>query len=134
MMWFQRTGARLFLVFALIALILSAVGVYGVKAYLVARQTRELGIRMALGATRWQILWQVLREGLGTTALGLGAGLVLALAVGRWLSHWLYEVNGADPLTFLVTVVVLGGAALLASYFPARRAAAVQPMEALRDE
>jgi putative ABC transport system permease protein len=134
MMWFQRAGARLFLAFAALALFLAAVGVYGVKSFVMARRTREIGIRLALGATTRQVLWTVLRDGVRLTAAGLFLGLLLALGVGRLLSSKLYEVSGADPVSFGVALVVLSGAALLASYLPARRATRVHPMAALRYE
>jgi len=133
-MWFYRAGARLFLAFAGLALFLAIVGVYGVKAFVVARRTREIGIRLALGATQRQVLWMVLRDGLKLTAVGLGLGLLLALGVGRLLSSQLYEVSGADPVSFCGTLVVLTGAAVLASYLPARRATKIQPVVALRYE
>ena len=134
MMWFQRAGARLFLAFAALALFLAAVGVYGVKSFVMARRTREIGIRLALGATTRQVLWTVLRDGVRLTAAGLFLGLLLALGVGRLLSSKLYEVSGADPVSFGVALLVLSGAALLASYLPARRATRVHPMAALRYE
>jgi ABC-type antimicrobial peptide transport system permease subunit len=133
-MWFYRAGARLFLAFAGLALFLAVVGVYGVKAFVVARRTREIGIRLALGATQRQVLWMVLSDGLKLTAVGLGLGLLLALGVGRLLSSQLYEVSGADPVSFGGALVVLAGAALLASYLPARRATRIDPMAALRYE
>jgi predicted permease len=133
-MWFYRTGARLFLAFAGLALFLAVVGVYGVKAFVVARRTREIGIRLALGATQRQVLWMVLRDGLKLTAVGLGLGFLLALGVGKLLSSQLYEVGGADPVSFCGTLVVLTGAAVLASYLPARRATKIQPVLALRYE
>jgi ABC-type antimicrobial peptide transport system permease subunit len=133
-MWFYRTGARLFLAFAGLALFLAVVGVYGVKAFVVARRTREIGIRLALGATQRQVLWMVLRDGLKLTAVGLGLGFLLALGVGKLLSSQLYEVSGADPVSFCGTLVVLTGAAVLASYLPARRATKIQPVLALRYE
>jgi predicted permease len=134
MMWFVRAGARLFTVFAAVALFLAVVGVYGVKAFVVARRTREIGIRVALGATTRQVLWMVLRDGVKLTAVGLTAGLLLSLAIGRLIGSKLYEVSGSDPLTFLTASVVLAAAALVACYVPARRAAKVHPMEALRCE
>jgi len=133
-MWFYRVGARLFLAFAGLALFLAVVGVYGVKAFVVARRTREIGIRLALGATERQVLWMILRDSLQLTAVGLGLGLLLALGVGKLLSSRLYEVSGADPLSFCGTLAVLTGAALLASYLPARRATKIQPVLALRYE
>jgi predicted permease len=134
MMWFVQAGARLFSVFAAVALFLAVVGVYGVKAFVVARRTREIGIRVALGATMFQVLWMVLRDGLRLTAVGLAVGLLLSLATGRLVSSKLYEVSGSDPLTFVTASAVLAAAALVACALPARRAAKIDPMEALRCE
>ena len=133
-LWLFKTGSRLFLAFAGLALLLAVTGVYGVKAFVVARRTREFGIRMALGATKRQVLWMVLREGLQTTGGGLAIGLLLALAAGQLMRSLLFGVSGADPLSFGVALVVLGAAALLASYLPARHATTVEPMAALREE
>ncbi len=108
--------------------------IHGVKAYIVTRRTREIGIRMALGATRDNVLWMVLREGLGMTAAGLTLGLLLALAVGFGLRSMLYEVEALDPFAFTVAPLVLCAAAMLACYLPARRATRIQPMAALRCE
>jgi ABC-type antimicrobial peptide transport system permease subunit len=133
-MWFHRTGARLFVAFAGLALFLAVIGVYGVKAYLVAQRTREIGIRIALGASTRQVLWQILADGLRLTVAGLLVGLFLALAVGRALANHLYEISGSDPLTFLIALLLLGSAAMTACYLPARRATLVQPTIALRSE
>jgi predicted permease len=134
MVWITRTGAQMFAIFGGLALFLAVVGVYGVKAYVVARRTREIGIRMALGASRREVLAMVLREGLWLTACGVGCGWLLAAATGKALSSILYGVSAFDPLVLIVTPLLLGGAALLACYLPARRAARVQPMVALRNE
>jgi len=133
-MWFHRTGARLFLTFAALSLFLAAVGVYGVKSFVMARRTREIGIRLALGATTRQVVWAMLWDGLRLSAVGLGLGLLLALGVGRLVSSALYEVSGADPLSFGIALLVLAGAAGLASYLPVRRATRIDPMTALRYE
>ena len=133
-MWFYRAGTRLFLAFAFLALLLAALGIYGVKAFVVARRTHEIGIRLALGATRRQVLCMVLAEGLKLTAVGAIVGSAIALAAGRMVGSKLYEVSGSDPLTFGVTLLVIAASASLASYLPARRAASVQPMAALRYE
>ncbi len=133
-MWMFRAGTRLFLGFGGLALALAVVGVYGLKSFVVARRTREIGIRIALGATRWQVLWMVLRDGLKLTATGLLVGIPLALATGQLLRSALYRVNGADPVTFVSALVMLVVAVLLATFIPARRAAAVQPVTALRRE
>jgi predicted permease len=133
-LWLVRTGARMFTTFGALALFLAVVGVYGVKAYAVSRRTREIGIRIALGATMGDALWLVMRDGLRLTAAGVAVGMVLALGTGRLLSTMLYEVSATDPLIFAVTPLLLGAAAALACYLPARRAARVDPMVALRHE
>jgi predicted permease len=133
-LWLVRTGARLFTLFGAVALLLAVVGIYGVKSYFVARRTREIGIRMALGATRGDVLRLVLREGLTLTAAGLAAGLVLALGAGRLVGSLLYQVSPADPLIFGVAPLLLAASALLAAYLPARRATRVAPITALRTE
>jgi predicted permease len=133
MLWAVNTGARMFGLFGGVALLLAIVGVYGVKAYVVSRRTREIGIRMALGARPADVLWLVLREGLALTAAGLAVGLGLSWAIGKALSGMLYEVSPLDPVVFTAAPAVLGVAALVASYLPARRATQVQPITALRD-
>lgn len=133
-LWMGRIGAALFGVFGGIALLLAALGVYGVRAYSVQRRTRELGIRLALGATSFQILWLVLRQGVLQTAVAVAIGLLLALPVGRALAFYLHEVRGHDPLLLLAAAGVLSAAALLASFLPARRAARIDPLRALRTE
>ena len=132
--WLAKTAARMFLLFGGVALLMAVIGLYGVRAYAVARRTREIGIRMALGASAGDALRMVLREGARLTALGVGLGLVLALAIGKLLSGLLYEVSGLDPLVFATSALALAGASLLACYLPARRAARIEPMVALRDE
>jgi predicted permease len=121
-------------VFALVALILACVGISGVMAYSVASRAREFGVRVALGARQGELMRGVLWKGLRLTAVGGVVGLVGALAMGRLLSSLLYEVSPTDPATLVGVVVVLTGAALLASYFPARRILGIDPVEALRSE
>lgn len=121
-------------VFAAVALALAAVGVYGVVAYAVAQRTRELGIRMALGARAADILWLILRQGAILGGLGAAAGLAGALLATRTLERLLYQVTPSDPTTFAFGTLGLLAVALIASYLPARRAAGVQPVEALRHE
>ena len=134
MLWGVNTGARLFSVFGGVALLLAIIGVYGVKSYVVSRRTREIGIRMALGATSSDVLWLVLREGLTLTLAGVGVGLLFAWAVARAVSGLLYEVSALDPLVFAVAPAVLAASAMAASYLPARRATRVLPLTALRTE
>lgn len=133
-LWAVNSGARLFSVFGGVALLLAIVGVYGLKSYVVSRRTREIGVRMALGATPANVLWLVLREGMVLTAAGVAIGLGLSWGLGRLLSGMLYEVNAVDPLVFAVAPMVLTAAALVASYVPARRATRVLPLTALRSE
>ena len=133
-LWIVRAGASLFSVFGAVALGLADVGVYGVKAYSVARRTREIGIRMALGAQRETVQWMILREGFVMLASGIGLGLLLAIATGRMLGSLLYEVGTLDPIAFTVAPFLLAAAALLATWLPARRATRISPMAALRTE
>ncbi len=130
----QRMAATLLSLFGLLALSLSAVGLYGVMAYTVSRRTRELGIRIAIGATRSEILRVILGHALILSAIGIAGGVIVALMVSRFLVHLLYGVGPADPLTFVVIPVVLLGVALAASYVPARRALKIDPVVALRTE
>jgi ABC-type antimicrobial peptide transport system permease subunit len=133
-LWAVRAGAALFSVFGGLALGLAVVGVYGVKAYAVARRTREIGIRMALGAEPSAVLWMILREGALMLTSGIVIGLLLALATGKLVSGMLYEVGALDPVAFTIAPLVLAAAALLACYLPARRATKISPMTALRTE
>lgn len=132
--WFIKSAARLFGIFGSLALFLAVVGIYGVKSYVVSRRTREIGIRMALGADRRSVLLMVLREGVKLTAAGVVLGLGLSLMVAFALRAVLYGVNAVDPVTFTVAPLCLTGAALAACYLPALRAANIQPLRALRHE
>jgi putative ABC transport system permease protein len=120
--------------FALIALLLASVGLYGVIAYLVSQRTREIGVRIALGAQRHQILGLILSYGMKLTLIGLAAGVLLSLAVSRVISSQLFQVNATDAATYLVTPVLLAVVAMLASYLPSRRAASLNPVVALRHD
>ena len=131
-LWAVNSGARMFSVFGGVALLLAVIGVYGVKSYVVSRRTREIGIRMALGATPKAVLWLVMREGLVLTLAGTGIGVLLSWGIGKALSGMLYEVSPLDPLVFTVAPLTLMAAALLATFVPARRATHVRPMVALR--
>jgi putative ABC transport system permease protein len=133
-LWIVRLGATLFGAFGVIALLLAVVGVYGVKAYAVACRTREIGIRMALGARRQDVFALIMRQGTMQTGLAVGVGLLLALAAGRILSRILYEVSPSDPFALVVASLMLATAALLACFIPARRATYVNPITALRTE
>jgi putative ABC transport system permease protein len=130
----QRFYAAVMGVFAAIAALLSAVGIYGVLAYTVGQRTREFGVRTALGATARDVLAMVLREGLRLTSLGIGTGLAGALALARYLEGMLYGVTPLDPLTYVATVVLFAAVASIASFLPARRATRIDPMTALRYE
>lgn len=133
-LWIVRLGATLFGAFGMIALLLAVVGVYGVKAYAVACRTREIGIRMALGAHRKDVFALIMRQGAMQTALAIGVGLVLSLAAGRVLSQILYRVSPSDPFALITSTILLAAAALLACFLPARRATYVNPITALRTE
>src|SRR5215469_3879017 len=133
-LWIVKLGATLFGAFGAVALVLAVVGVYGVKAYAVACRTREIGIRMALGAHRRDVFALIMRQGAMQTALAVGAGLLLSLAAGRVLAKILYQVSPTDPLALVSASLMLAAAALLACFFPASRATRVNPMAALRSE
>jgi predicted permease len=133
-LWLVRAGAALFSIFGGLALGLAVVGLYGVKAYSVARRTREIGIRMALGAQAGAVLRMIMREGFVMLASGLVLGLLLAMATGKILSGILYEVGALDPIAFTVAPLVLAAAALIATWLPARRATQINPIQALRTE
>jgi predicted permease len=130
----QRMGATLFGIFSVLALTLAAVGIYGVASYVAALRTREMGIRVALGAARADIRTLVLRQGLTPVWVGIAGGLLLAYWAGRAATTFLYGVSATDPLTFGAVVLLLAVIALGATYAPARRAAAVDPVRALRYE
>jgi predicted permease len=133
-LWQQRTAAGLIGVFGLLALGLSAIGIYGVIAHTVEQRTREIGIRMALGAGANAVQRMILRQGLVLALTGVVVGLAAAFAATRLMSSFLYGVSATDPLTFLIASVVLVGVAVGACLVPARRATRVDPMIALRCE
>jgi predicted permease len=133
-LWVVRTGARMFSIFGGVALLLAMVGLYGVRAYTVSRRTREIGIRMALGAQREDVLRLVLRRGLRLAIYGVGAGLVAAVALTRLVSSLLFGVKPVDAVTYLGAGFVLGVVAVAACFVPGRRATNVDPMVALRHE
>jgi ABC-type antimicrobial peptide transport system permease subunit len=132
--WLVNAGAALFSAFGMLALGLAVVGVYGVRAYSVARRTREIGIRMALGAEGKTVQWMILREGFAMVAAGFALGLLLAFGTGKIVSSILFQVSSTDPFAFTIAPAVLMTAALLATWLPARRATRISPMEALRTE
>jgi ABC-type antimicrobial peptide transport system permease subunit len=120
--------------FAALALLLAALGIYGVLSYVVSQRTREIGLRMAIGASQWDIVRAILGYSVRLTAVGLAAGIVAAIAATRLLSTLLFGVSPLDPTTFIAVSALLAAVALLASYIPTRRAASVDPMVALREE
>lgn len=130
----QKLVARLASFFGLLALLLACVGLYGVMAYGVARRTNEIGIRMALGAQRRRVLWLVLSEALVLVVIGLVVGVLASLAVTKTAASLLYELKPNDPLTIVAATLLLAVVAVVAGYLPARRAARVDPMVALREE
>jgi putative ABC transport system permease protein len=124
----------LFEAFGLVALVLAATGIYGVLSGSVAERTREIGVRLALGAQRREVLALILRQGVRLTISGVGLGLLMAWAVTRWLTTLLYSVSATDPWIFGGVALLLSAVALLACYLPARRATKVDPLVALRHE
>jgi predicted lysophospholipase L1 biosynthesis ABC-type transport system permease subunit len=133
-LFLQRMAATLLGIFGVFALSLAALGLYGVMAYTVSQRTRELGIRISVGAKQWEILTLILEEGLMLSIIGMVAGVAIALAVTRLSAHLLYGVSAADPLTFAVVALLLLVVATAAAYFPALRATKVDPVIALRIE
>ena len=133
-LWAPNMAASLSLAFGLVAILLSAVGLYSVMAYVVSQRTREVGIRMALGANRGDVMKMITRQGMRLAAVGVGIGLLLALLLARVLSSLLIGVSGYDVATFILVPVLLAVVALLACYLPARRATKVDPLVALRYE
>jgi putative ABC transport system permease protein len=131
-MWLQKISGMLFGVFAVVALLLAAIGMYGTAAYSVSQRTREIGIRMALGARAQDVLKMVLRQGAVTTAIALAVGLGGAFGLSRLLGRLLYGVKSTDPAIFLFVTLMVAGVALLANYIPARRATKVPPVSALK--
>ena len=130
----RRMGMIMLVAFAVLALLLASIGIYGVLAYFVTQHISEIGLRMALGATRTNILLLVLRKGMGLTLLGVAIGVVVAFAATRLMSSLLFGVKAADPLTFTTVPLLLALVALLACYLPARKATKVDPLVALRYE
>jgi len=127
-----RFSSSLLMAFAALALVLAAVGIYGVMSYAVSQRTSEIGVRLAVGAEGKDILRMIVWDGARLAAIGLTIGLVLAIALSRTIQSLLFQTASADPLTFAAVVTVLGAFALVASYLPARRAARVDPLLALR--
>jgi len=121
-------------VFAALALLLAAIGIYGVMSYAVSQRTSEIGIRLALGAERRDILGMIVGNGIRLTLIGLTIGALLAAVLGRSMTSLLFQTPTTDPLTFAAVIAVLGAVAVLASYLPALRASRIAPGDALRDQ
>lgn len=134
MLYLPRMAALLLAVFGGLALTLSGIGLYGLVSYSVARRTREVGIRMSLGAGRREVTRMVVGGGMRLVAAGGLVGMVLAAAVTWLLSRFLYGIGSMDVATFVVIPIILVGVAFVAAYIPARRASRVNPVEALRSE
>jgi putative ABC transport system permease protein len=130
----RRASSALISAFALLALVLACIGIYGVMAYAVTQRRQEIGVRMALGAQRSDVLRMMMGLGVRLTALGVFIGLIGALALTRLMTSLLFEVNAVNPLIFSIAAMVLVAVAMSASYLPARRAASTDPMRALRTE
>jgi predicted permease len=130
----QRLFATLTAGFGVLALVLACIGIYGIMAYNVARRTNEIGVRMALGARAWQVLFMVLRESSWLAILGITAGLVTAIALTRFVGSMLYDLKPSDPTTLIAATLILLAIAIAAAYGPARRASRIDPTEALRHE
>jgi predicted permease len=130
----ERLVAQLSGFFGLLAVFLSCIGIYGVLSYMVTRRTSEIGIRMALGASRSNMRWLVMRESLVLVCIGIAAGVPVTLAGGRLIANMLFDVQAVDPLSLAAVTALLLGVTLFAAYLPARRACRVEPMKALRCE
>jgi putative ABC transport system permease protein len=131
----RRSFSMLLLtIFAAVAMLLAAIGLYGVMSYSVAQRTKEIGIRMALGARRPDVLVLIVKKGMALVLMGIAAGTLLSFGMTRLISGMLFGITAADPLTFAGVAALLGTVAFLANYIPARRAAKVDPMVALRYE
>jgi putative ABC transport system permease protein len=132
--WFYRVFGTIFMVFGVVALFLAAVGLYGVMAFTVGRRTREMGVRMALGAQPRTVVGLVMRQGLGQLAVGMVAGLALGAAIANLLKMVLFDVQPRDPIVFGGVVLTLVTTGIIANLVPAARATRVDPMIALRTE
>jgi ABC-type antimicrobial peptide transport system permease subunit len=130
----KRFTMTLLGVFALLALLLASIGIYGVLSYMVGQRTKEIGVRMALGAQKFDVLRMVLKDGARMTLVGIVLGLVGSLGLTRLIRSMLYGVKPNDPLTFISVAALLCAIAMLACYIPARKAMQVDPIEALRHE
>jgi putative ABC transport system permease protein len=129
----QRMASAILGTSGLVGLLLACVGLYGVVSYSVARRTREIGIRAAIGAEKSDILRLVIRDGTTAAAIGSVLGLLLSLIATRMISHYVFAIPALDPVSLVIVPLLLGGTVLLACYLPARRAARVDPLVALRE-
>jgi putative ABC transport system permease protein len=118
--------------FSLLAMILAAIGIYGLMAYSVAQRTQEIGIRMALGARTWDVWSMVLSQGLIIVAVGIACGLLGSIALSKIIASLLYGISATDPLAFALSLLLLASAALAACFFPARRATKIDPVAAIK--
>jgi len=132
--WQRRLWGVLFGVFASLALVLAAIGIYGVMSYMVSQRTREIGIHVALGASRATVLGLVIRNGFGLVVGGLAGGVAAALGLPQFVRSLLFGITANDPVTYAGVPLLLVVVALIACYIPARRAASVDPLIALRQE
>jgi ABC-type antimicrobial peptide transport system permease subunit len=130
----ERIFANLTTGFGLLALLLASIGIYGIMAYTVSRRNREIGLRMALGEQPSSVVWMVMREALGMLGAGLVAGIACSLALSRLVAAQLFGVQALDAWTYVAAMVLLTGVALAASFVPARRASAIDPLSTLRYE
>jgi ABC-type antimicrobial peptide transport system permease subunit len=130
----QRLTAWLAAAVGLITVLLATIGIYGITAHGIAQRRREIGIRVALGAQRWQVLGMVVRHAISLTGAGAIVGLAMSAGVAQLLTGFLFGVSALDPVSFLGSAVLLGAVALIASLIPARRAASLDPVQALRSE
>jgi putative ABC transport system permease protein len=133
-LWENRIWVGMMSVFAALALIIAAIGIYGVMAYSVAQRTQEIGIRMALGAARRDVMRLIVGQAVRLTVLGIGIGLAGAYALTRLMASMLFGVSAGDPPTFVAVTVILAASSILAAWLPAERATRVDPMVALRTE
>lgn len=133
-LFLPRLAGTLFGVFGLVGMLLAAVGLYGVMSYAVGRRTREIGIRLALGAQTGEVRRLVVRQGMSLTLIAVAMGMAAALAVAKFSASFLYGISSHDSLTFTVVPLFLAGVAFLACWIPSRRAARVDPLTALRHE